>query len=92
MGDIVRVNRRAILLPALWAVFSIFLFSTVVSAQQKPRGWVPPSPGAPKVGEKVKDFTLPDTDGKPRTISKLLAEADNGKPGWMLLVFYRGYW
>lgn len=87
-----RVNERAILLPVWWAVFSIFLFSTAVSAQQKPRGWVPPAPGAPKVGEKVKDFTLPDTDGKPRTISKLLAEADNGKPGWMLLVFYRGYW
>jgi peroxiredoxin Q/BCP len=35
-----------------------------------------------KVGDKAPDFTLPDTDGKPVTLSKLLAE------GPVILAFY----
>ena len=35
-----------------------------------------------KVGDKAPDFTLPDTDGKPVTLSKLLQE------GPVILAFY----
>jgi len=35
-----------------------------------------------KVGDKAPDFTLPDTDGKPVTLSKLLAD------GPVILAFY----
>jgi peroxiredoxin Q/BCP len=36
----------------------------------------------PKPGDKAPDFTLPDTDGKPVTLSHLLAE------GPVILAFY----
>ena len=35
-----------------------------------------------KVGDKAPDFTLPDTDGRPVTLSKVLAE------GPVILAFY----
>lgn len=35
-----------------------------------------------KVGDKAPDFTLPDTDGKPVTLSKLLGD------GPVILAFY----
>lgn len=38
--------------------------------------------GALKVGDQAPDFTLPDTDGNPVTLSKLLAE------GPVILAFY----
>ena len=37
---------------------------------------------AVKVGDRAPDFTLPDTDGKPVTLSKLLAK------GKVILAFY----
>ena len=46
---------------------------------------LPPSKGAPKVGEEAPDFTLPDQQGNPVKLSDL-----RGQPA--LLVFYRGYW
>jgi hypothetical protein len=59
---------------------------------------LPAAHSAPKVGQKAPDFTLPDINGKPVSLSGLLAEAqaassDNGKPPRsVLLIFYRGYW
>ncbi len=58
---------------------------------------LPPSKGAPHVGEKAPDFTLPDSSGKPMKLSELLATPlGEGAPAkrapWMLLIFYRGYW
>jgi hypothetical protein len=47
---------------------------------------LPPSSGAPRVGQSAPDFTLPDQDGNPVTLSKLLDA--NG----VVLIFYRGYW
>jgi hypothetical protein len=35
------------------------------------------------------DFTLPDQDGNPVTLSRVLLE---GKPRAVVLVFYRGFW
>lgn len=43
----------------------------------------------PTVGAKAPDFTLPDANNKPVTLSQLLAAP--GAKG-VLLVFYRGYW
>jgi len=70
------------------AVLGFFLFMTLSLARQLPQ-----SVGAPKVGEKAPDFTLPDSQGKPVRLSSLLAEPSGGAPGsWVLLIFYRGYW
>jgi hypothetical protein len=54
--------------------------------------------GAPRVGQKAPDFTLPDATGKLIRLSDLLASpaADAGqanrKTRWLVLIFYRGYW
>ena len=70
------------------AVLGFFVFMTMVMARQ-----LPESAGAPKVGEKVPDFTLPDSNGKPVRLSSLLEQPGGGNPGtWVLLIFYRGYW
>ena len=62
---------------------------------------LPPSKGAPKVGQKAPDFTLQDSSGKPVRLSDLLAVTPSGQAGeaaskknamWTLLIFYRGYW
>lgn len=53
---------------------------------------LPPSKGAPKVGEKAPDFTLPDSNGKPVKFSEFIAAGNGGKGSWVLLAFYRGYW
>jgi len=54
--------------------------------------------GAPQVGQKAPDFTLPDVTGKPIRFSQLLAAPAtdgiqaSGKTRWLILIFYRGYW
>lgn len=55
---------------------------------------LPPSPGAPQIGQKVPDFTLPDSSGQPVTLSQLLTTplANSAPPKAVLLVFYRGQW
>ncbi len=53
---------------------------------------LPPSKGAPKVGEKAPDFTLPDSTGKQVKLSEFIAAGNGAKGSWVLLVFYRGYW
>jgi hypothetical protein len=54
---------------------------------------LPPSSGAPKVGQEAPDFTLPDQDGRPVTLSQLVAAgAGTAGSAGVVLVFYRGYW
>lgn len=66
----------------------LFLFMTLVMARQ-----LPASTGAPQIGEKAPDFTLPDTQNRPVQLANLLAPQAGGSPGsWVLLIFYRGYW
>lgn len=85
------------------AVFGFFIFATFIMARH-----LPASQGAPQVGQKAPDFTLPDTDGKSVSLSQLLAlstQTETPKPGsiggsqemrkasgGVLLIFYRGYW
>ncbi|MBI3666139.1 MAG: hypothetical protein HY236_07920 [Acidobacteria bacterium] len=74
-------------------VFGFFLFYNFYLAKQLP------SPSdAPHVGQKAPDFTLSDTNGKPVTLSELLAASSAGQNSAekgnkaVLLDFYRGYW
>jgi len=71
------------------ALLGFFCFNVFYFLRQ-----LPPSTGAPQVGQKAPDFTLPDKDGNPVTLSKLL-EAGVGaedRVNGAVLVFYRGYW
>ena len=70
------------------AIMTLFLFSYFVFAR-----WLPPSTGAPHVGQKVPEFTLPDSTGKQVSLNELLTTPIDGKaPKGVLLIFYRGYW
>ena len=79
------------------AFFGFFLFYVFHLSYQLPT----PS-RAPAVGQMAPDFTLPDQNGNPVTLSKLYGPAlkedgENESPeaetgNWVLLVFYRGYW
>lgn len=69
-------------------IIGLFLFSFFILAR-----WLPASTGAPKVGQKVPEFTLPDANGKQVSLNELLSTPVNGQPPkGVLLIFYRGYW
>jgi hypothetical protein len=68
------------------SIFAFFAFNIFYFARQ-----LPASTGAPQVGQKAPDFTLPDANGAPVTLSNLLAAGANGAHG-AVLIFYRGYW
>ena len=69
-------------------VFAFFVFTIFVASR-----WLPASPGAPQVGQKVPDFTLADTTGTQVSLNELLTSPVNGvPPKGVLLIFYRGYW
>ncbi len=54
---------------------------------------LPRSAGAPQVGQRLPEFTLPDSTGQRVSLSQLLAGASGSPPPkGVLLVFYRGYW
>lgn len=73
---------------------AVVFAATLLVALSTP-GQLPPSKGAPKVGDKAPDFTLPIASGsqnpgeKTVTLSRLVP---NKAGRWVLLVFYRGYW
>jgi hypothetical protein len=74
------------------AFLGLFVAMTMVHARQ-----LPASAGAPQIGEKAPDFTLPDAQGRPVRLANLLEPQAGGSPGgspgsWVLLIFYRGYW
>lgn len=52
---------------------------------------LPASTGAPTVGQKAPDFTLPDQDNNPVPLADLISGRE-GKPRTALLIFYRGFW
>ena len=56
---------------------------------------LPASAGAPRVGQKAPEFTLPDTQGRNVSLAQLLGHLDanaGAPPKAVLLIFYRGYW
>jgi len=54
---------------------------------------VPKSAGAPRVGQRLPEFTLSDSSGQQTSLSQLFATfAGVSQPKAVLLVFYRGYW
>jgi hypothetical protein len=70
------------------AVFAMFIFTIFIGGR-----WLPASKGAPQVGQRVPEFTLPDTSGKQVSLNELLTTPINGNaPKGVLLIFYRGYW
>jgi hypothetical protein len=69
-------------------VFGFFAFFIFYEFRQ-----LPPSTGAPRVGQKAPEFTLPDQDGKSIVLADLISPANlGGKSGGALLIFYRGFW
>jgi hypothetical protein len=48
---------------------------------------VPASTGAPHVGQKAPEFTLPDQDDKPMALADLISGSKA-----VVLIFYRGFW
>lgn len=64
-------------------VFAFFSYLVFYELKQ-----LPASVGAPRVGQKAPDFTLPDQDGKSVALADLLASPGKGA----VLIFYRGFW
>jgi len=84
----VQEAKRASLLLAASILILVALGSASLAHAQ-----LPLSTGAPYVGQKAPNFTLPDQNGKPVSLSDLLAPAAPGKKhGGVVLIFYRGYW
>ena len=51
------------------------------------------SASAPQIGQRVPDFTLPDTTGHSVSLAQLFSTTAAAEPPKaLLLVFYRGYW
>ena len=69
------------------AVVGMFLFGTFYFVRQ-----LPPSSGAPRIGQKAPDFTLPDKEGRQVSLSELLSAGNPDHPNGVVLIFYRGYW
>jgi hypothetical protein len=69
-------------------IIGLFIFGFFVASR-----WLPPSKGAPQIGQKAPIFNLADTSGKTVSLAELLTEPINGNaPKGVLLIFYRGNW
>jgi len=75
---------------ALLSLCVLAFFSFIVFYELRQ---LPESKGAPRVGETAPDFALPNQDGESLRLADLIAApGPNGKPGAVLLIFYRGFW
>ena len=69
-------------------ITALFVFAVFIAAR-----WLPASKGAPQVGQRAPEFTLPDTSGKQVSLNELLTSPiDGNAPKGVLLIFYRGWW
>ena len=69
-------------------VIALFVFTIFIAAR-----WLPASKGAPQVGQRAPEFTLPDTTGRQVSLNELLTSPiDGNAPKGVLLIFYRGWW
>ena len=74
------------------AGFSLLLFAAAIFFFIHARE-VPRSAHAPQVGQRAPDFTLPDSNSQPISLTQLFAATGNApQPKSVLLIFYRGYW
>ena len=85
----VRSKIISVLVSAIcFLVIGFFVFAYFVVGRM-----LPASKGAPQVGQRAPEFTLPDTTGKQVALNELMTAPINGKaPRGVLLIFYRGYW
>ena len=84
---------RSKIVSAIVSAFSVFVFAMFVFTIFFVGRWLPASKGAPQIGQRVPDFSLPDTSGKQVSLNELMTTPINGNaPKGVLLVFYRGYW
>ena len=75
------------------AVLSLLFLAGSISFFWGARHIPAESANAPQVGQRVPDFTLPDSAGHPVSLMQLFSgEAGKTPPKALLLVFYRGYW
>ena len=81
-----RVYRGKILGPIL-AILGIFMFGFFSYVFFYVLRQVPPSTGAPRVGQKASEFTLSDQDGKDVSLRDLTSRSKA-----VALIFYRGFW
>jgi AhpC/TSA family len=81
-----RVYRGKIAGP-IFAILSLLAFSFFAYVLFYVVRQMPPSTGAPRVGQKAPDFILPDQNGRSVALVDLLSN-DSGA----LLIFYRGHW
>jgi hypothetical protein len=69
-------------------IMAFFIFIAFIEARR-----LPASAGAPQVGQKAPEFSVPDINNKPVALADLLRQPINNKaPKGVLLIFYRGYW
>jgi hypothetical protein len=79
---------------SIFAIISILLLAGSIFGFFAARK-LPSAGEAPLVGQKVPDFTLPDTNKRPVALAQLLtgaAPVSATRPKAVLLIFYRGYW
>jgi drug/metabolite transporter (DMT)-like permease len=81
-----RVYRGKILGPIL-AILGICMFGFFFYVFFYVLREVPPSTGAPRVGQKAPEFTLLDQDGKEVSLRDLSSRSKA-----VALIFYRGFW
>src|SRR5574338_698987 len=83
---------RSKILSSIISVFSLMVFALFIFIIFIGGRWLPPSKGAPQVGQRAPEFTLTDTSGKQVSLNELLTTPINGNaPKGVLLIFYRGY-
>jgi len=72
---------------SIFAVLSLCLFALFAYGVFYEVRQVPPSTGAPHVGQKAPEFTLPDQNDQPMALVDLVSGAKA-----VVLIFYRGFW
>ena len=84
---------RSKIISVLVSAFSVLVIGLFAFAYFVGGRMLPASKGAPQVGQRAPDFTLPDTTGNKVSLNELMTAPINGKaPRGVLLIFYRGYW
>ena len=75
------------------AAFSLLLLAGAIVFFWDARHIPAKSSAAPQIGQRVPDFTLPDSTGHSVSLTQLFSgSAGKEPPKALLLVFYRGYW